>query len=391
MAIEDHDYTRAVHAGMKIDESSGAVAPVIVTSTTFKQKAPGQHQGYDYSRADNPTREQLEVALGTLEHAAHGLAFASGLAAVHAVMGLLKSGDHVVAVDDVYGGTRRLFEKIWQPLGLHFHFLDLRDLHDFEHSLIEFQPKAVWLESPTNPTLRVIDLQGVARLTKKHNTLLVVDNTFATPMLQKPLRLGADIVLHSSTKYLSGHTDVVGGSVMTNDQGLYEKLKFIQFAAGAVPSPFDCYLLLRSLATLAIRMEKHCYNALAVAKYLESHPRVSSVLYPGLASHPQYQLAMTQMLGSSGMVSFYFDGTLEQLTTFFQSTHLFVLAESLGSTKSLMNHPAAMTHASVDSVVREKLGITDKLVRLSIGIEHPEDLKQDLNQAFEKACSGKNL
>ena len=383
MPIEPGDFTKAVHAGVKIDPTHGAVAPVIVPSTTYKQSAPGVHQGYDYSRADNPTRQQLEEALAELEKASYALSFASGLAAENAVLGLFTPGDHIIACDDVYGGTRRLFTRIWQNYGLHFHFLDLRSPQQLEEALHQYKAQGIWIESPTNPTLRVMDLEASSRLAKKYHSLLIVDNTFATPILQKPLMWGADIVLHSSTKYLGGHSDVVGGAVMTQSESLFQKLKFLQYAAGAVPSPFDCYLLLRSLPTLAIRMEKHCENALQVALFLCSHQRVEQVLYPGLDDHPQKSIIDKQMCGASGMVSFYLRGTFEEVTTFCQKTKLFVLAESLGSTKSMINHPARMTHASVDVKDRESLGISDNLLRLSIGLESSEDLIGDLGQALE--------
>lgn len=384
MSIDPHDFTKAVQSGVKIDPTHGAIAPVIVTSTTYRQSAPGEHQGYDYSRADNPTRKQLEDALATTENARYGLSFSSGLAAVHAVMGLFTPGDHILVCDDVYGGTRRLFDQIWQKFGITFEYVDLRDLNILEKALKIQSCSGLWIETPTNPTLRIVDLKACSQLARTTQTMMIVDNTFATGILQKPLVFGADLVVHSSTKYLSGHTDVVGGIVMTHDHDLFTKLKFIQFAAGSVPSPFDCYLLLRSLSTLAIRMEKHSQNALAVATHLEQHPQVSKVLYPGLPSHPQHQLAQQQMCAGSGMVSFYLDHTTD-LKTFCASTKLFVLAESLGSTKSLMNHPATMTHASVDQKQRDYLSITHDLLRLSVGIENSADLCEDLSSAFTSA------
>lgn len=387
MAIDPHNYTKAVHAGVKIDPTHGAIAPVIVTSTTYRQSAPAEHQGYDYSRADNPTREQLESALAELEGGDYGLAFSSGLAAEHAIMGLFRPGDTIVVCDDVYGGTRRLFSKIWEDYGLNYHFCDLTDQEVIKQTLTQLKPKAIWIETPTNPTLRIVDLTLVASLAKEHHAMVIVDNTFATPMLQQPLALGADIVVHSSTKYLGGHTDVIGGAIITSDPQLYDKLKFLQYAAGSIPSPFDCYLLLRSLSTLALRMNQHCINAEKVASYLSSHPQVSKVIFPGLSSHPQHKLAKRQMHGFSGMVSFYLQGSREYLTRFCQSTKLFILAESLGSTKSLINHPASMTHASVSPKQRKQLGITDSLLRLSVGIEDSADLIDDLRQALKASLS----
>lgn len=383
--IDPHDYTAAVHSGLKVDPTHRAIAPVLVTSSTYKQSAPGEHQGYDYSRADNPTREQLEGALATLEGATYGLCFASGLAAIHAVMGLFKPQAHIIVCDDVYGGTRRLFDQIWRPLGCTFEYLDLREPAQLRHALQQVPTAAIWIETPTNPTLRIVDIAACSQLAHEHKAMIIVDNTFATPLLQQPLALGAHLVVHSSTKYLSGHTDVIGGAIMTSHEHLFERLKFLQLAAGAIPSPFDCYLLLRSIPTLALRMERHSTNALQVAQFLDQHPQVGKVLFPGLPQHPQHQLACQQMSDFSGIVSFYLKPELTDLKKFCTATKLFILAESLGSTKSLLNHPATMTHASVATEQRQALGITKDLIRLSVGIEYAQDLCDDLAAAFAAA------
>jgi len=377
------DATQVVHAGSVVDEKTAALSPVIVTSTTFEQTSPGVHKGYEYSRAATPTRDQLETALARLENTQYALSFASGLAAEQAILQLCDQGDHILSCDDVYGGTRRLGEKVWARYGLTFNYMDTCHLDKVETYLKQHTTKMLWIETPTNPTLRIMDLQSLGALAKKYGCLFVVDNTFASPIFQKPIDFGADIIVHSTTKYISGHCDVLGGAVMTSQTPIYEKLQFLQMATGAVPSPFDCYLLLRSLPTLALRMHKHAENALKLATFLSNHNKITKVIYPGLPSHPNHELAKQQMSGCSGMVSFYYDTDLEGIARFSQSCKLFYLAESLGGVKSMINHPAAMTHVSVDKTVRESLGITDQLLRLSVGIEDPEDLIADLKQALK--------
>lgn len=384
MPIHPHDYTVSVRGGLRIDPHSGAIAPNIAPTTTFLQSSPGTPKGtYEYSRADNPTREQLEAALAALEGAPHALTFASGLAATQAILQLCKPGQHILVCDDVYGGTRRFFQNICHPYqSLHFTFVDMRDLSLIEEAFRKQRIDMVWVETPTNPTLRIIDLAAVGALCHKEKALFIVDNTFASPLFQKPLEFGAHLILHSTTKYISGHSDVTGGAVMSSSEELFTRLKFYQMAIGAVPSPFDCYLLLRSLQTLAVRMERHNQNAQLIAQFLSQHPRVSRVLFPGLPSHPQHALAKKQMKGFSGMISLYLKGSFDDIKDFCSRTRLFLLAESLGSTKSLLNHPATMTHASVPENVRHELGITPVLIRLSVGLEDAQDLKEDLSQAL---------
>ena len=387
MPINPHDFTIAIHGGLQIDPVSGAISPNIAPSTTFKQSSPGKPLGaYEYSRSDNPTRHQLEKALAALEDTPYALTFASGLAATQAVMQLCSPQDHILVCDDVYGGTRRYFEKICSPQqNLDFTFVDMRELAALKQVFLEKPPQMVWVETPTNPTLRIIDLEALGELCRAHKATLVVDNTFASPVFQKPAAFGADLTVHSTTKYIGGHSDVLGGALMCSSVELYEQLRFFQMAIGAVPSAFDSYLLLRSLQTLPIRMERHHQNAQKIAAYLSTHPQVSEVLFPGLPSHPQHALAHKQMRGFSGMVSFYLKGSFEQVKEFCQKTRLFLLAESLGSTKSLLNHPATMTHASVDEKTRLELGINSQLLRLSVGLEDPADLIEDLGQAFSSS------
>ena len=373
--------TKAVHVGQDPDPSFGDVIPPLHISSTFSQSAPGEHKGFDYSRAGNPTRDRYEQCLAALENGSHGFAFASGLAASDALIRTLKPGDHVLCSYDVYGGTFRLFDNILANQGIEFSFVDLTDESALEQALQD-NTRAVWIETPTNPLLKIVDIARTAELAHTRGALLVVDNTFATPVFQRPLDLGADVVIHSVTKYLNGHADMIGGALITSNEEVAEQVGFIQFAAGAVQAPFDCYLAHRGLKTLAVRMERHQSNAMAVARYLEQHERVASVIYPGLASHPQHELAVRQMQGFSGMVSFYLEGGLEDASRLLQKTEIFILAESLGGVESLIEHPAIMTHASLPAEAREQLGISDTLIRLSVGIEDADDLIADLAQAL---------
>ncbi|MFA5794345.1 MAG: cystathionine gamma-synthase [Candidatus Brocadiia bacterium] len=374
--------TKAIHSGNKRDESTGAIAVPIYQTSTYIQDAVGVHKGFCYSRTGNPTRQALESNLAMLESAKYGLTFASGLAAVNTVMNLLKTGDHVVSANDLYGGTYRIFTKLFVNYGLTFDFVDATNLNNITNA-IRLNTKVLWLESPSNPLLKVTDLRGAIAIARKHRILTVVDNTFATPYLQQPITLGADIVLQSTTKYLGGHSDIIGGALMTNNAGLYERLKFFQNAVGAVPGPLDCFLTLRGTKTLALRMEKHCTNAMAVAKFLAKHPKVNKVYYPGLPSHPGHNIAKRQMTGFGGMVSFEVKGDAKKTKRIAASTKLFALAESLGCARSLINHPPSMTHASVPPEVRKRIGINDNLVRLSVGIEDSQDLINDLKQALK--------
>lgn len=353
----------------------------IYQSSTFAQRAPGEHQGYEYSRSDNPTRTPLQRALAALEGAKHALVFSSGLAAADCVLNSLKSGDHVLAGDDLYGGTYRLFTKVAENRGLEFSFSPMNSEDEIRKCLRK-NTKLIWLESPTNPLLRLIDIGMVASIAHERDTLVGVDNTFMSPYFQSPLALGADIVMHSMTKYINGHSDVVMGCLALDNETLFERLKFLQNAVGGVPSPFDCFLALRGIKTLALRMKQHEQNALKVASFLESHPKVERVIYPGLASHPQHELAKRQARGFGGMVSFVIKGNLKSATEFLKSVELFTLAESLGGVESLIEHPAIMTHASVPIEIRDELGISDSLIRISCGIEHADDLVADLDQAL---------
>ena len=375
--------TLAIHAGQPPDPSTGAIMTPIYQTSTYVQDAVGQHKGYEYSRTGNPTRAALEACLAALEGARYGLAFASGMAATDTVLRLLKPGDHVLAGNDVYGGTFRLFDKELHKFGLGFEYVDTCDLSQVRDGLRD-ETRMVWLETPTNPYLKVTDLRGVADLLDglPHKPLLVVDNTFATPYLQRPLEHGADIVVHSTTKYLGGHSDLVGGAALYNDPALHERLAFMQNAIGAVPGPMDCFLLLRSLKTLAVRMERHAENAMAVAEYLEGDPKVKRVWYPTLDSHPQVELAKRQMKNGGGMVSMTLKGGEKAARQVVESTKIFSLAESLGGVESLIELPAAMTHLSVAG---SPLEVEAGLIRLSVGIEHVEDLIEDLTQALERA------
>jgi len=371
--------TLAIHAGQEPDPTTGAVMTPVYFTSTFVQSGVGEHKGYDYARSDNPTRTALQNCLAALEAARHGLAFASGLAAIDTILKVLEPGDHVLASNDVYGGTFRLFDKQYKKYGIEFSYAELTDLNEVRAGLRP-NTKWVWIETPTNPRLKVVDIQAVSEIAHKHNPAIkvVVDNTFATPYLQQPLNLGADVVMHSTTKYLGGHSDVVGGAVMLNDTALYEQLKFLQNAGGAVPGPMDCFLVLRGVKTLAVRMDRHAENALAVAQFLADHPKVSQVIYPGLDTHPQYATAQKQMRNGGGMISFYLKDEAQsaQLLT---RTKLFALAESLGGVESLIELPAGMTHGSTKG---SPLEVGPGLIRASVGIENKHDLIADLAQAL---------
>lgn len=375
--------TRVIHAGQYPDPSTGAVMTPIYATSTYAQKSPGEHQGFEYSRTHNPTRFAYERCVADLESGAAGFAFASGMAAIATIIELLQPGDHVIVCDDVYGGTYRLFEKVRQrSAGLQFSFVDMTDPTNIEKALRK-ETRMIWVETPTNPTLKLIDLRQVVVIAKKHQLLSVVDNTFATPILQRPLELGFDIVIHSATKYLGGHSDVISGVLVVGDRpDLVEQFAFLQNSIGGIASPFDSFLVLRGLKTLAVRMERHCANAVELAQWLEKHPKVARVIYPGLASHPQHALAQTQMKYGGGMISLELKADLKQTAQMLEHCHVFTLAESLGGVESLIEHPAIMTHASLPVGQREALGIKDNFLRLSVGIENIDDLKQDLDQAM---------
>lgn len=374
--------TRAIHAGQAPDPSTGAIMTPIYATSTYVQQSPGVHQGFEYSRTHNPTRFAYERCVADLENGTNGFAFGSGLAAENTLLDLLESGDEVIAMDDLYGGTYRLFKNVREKAsGLAFQFVDLSDLDKLEAAISE-KTKMIWVESPTNPMLKLVDLEAVAMLARKHGILTVCDNTFASSYFQRPLDFGIDIVVHSATKYLNGHSDIVGGVVVTGDAALAERIAFLQNASGAVQGPFDSFLVLRSLKTLPIRMQRHEENALALAEWLEGHDKVEKVIYPGLKSHPQHELAMRQMKGFSGMITILIKGGLAESRRFLERVEVFSLAESLGGVESLVDHPGIMTHASVPVEQREELGILDNLVRLSVGIEDLEDLKADLEMAL---------
>lgn len=375
--------TRAIHAGQKPDPSTGAIMTPVYLSSTYVQESPGVHKGWEYSRTHNPTRRAFEDCLASLEGGTHGFAFASGCAATTTVMHLLKAGDHVIAGDDMYGGSFRLFDKILQHHGLDFSYTDLTKPETLQ-KVVKPNTKLIWLETPTNPTMKLVDIKRVCEFAKAKGILVAVDNTFMSPYFQNPLKLGADIVVHSVTKYIGGHSDIVGGAAVTNRADLAERLQFLTNSMGGIQAAFDAYMCLRSLKTLPIRMKAHQENAMAVAKFLEAHPKVQKVLYPGLASHPQHALAQQQMSGMGGMITFYIKGGLDQARRFLESVEIFALAESLGGVESLIEHPAIMTHASVPLENRKALGIDDTLIRLSVGIEDQADLIADLQRAFDK-------
>ncbi len=377
--------TLAIHAGQEPDPVSGAVMTPIVLASTFAQESPGKHKGYEYSRSGNPTRKALEACAAALEGATFGFAFASGLAASAIVLHTLKPGDHLLAGDDLYGGTFRLLDKVYKPMGIDATFVDMSDPARVRAALRP-TTKLVWMETPTNPLLKIFDIAAVAEISRGAGIPLVVDNTFATPVLQRPLELGASAVVHSTTKYLNGHSDVVGGLCLTSDAALAERIGFLQNAVGAVPSPFDCYLVLRGLKTLGVRMRQHVAAASLIAERLAAHPGVERVLYPGLASHPGHALAARQMRGPGGMISLVVRGGLEPARRMLERLELFACAESLGGVESLAEHPAIMTHASIPAAHRAALGIGDGLVRLSVGLEDAEDLWADLAQALASAA-----
>jgi cystathionine gamma-lyase len=378
--------TKAIHAGVQPDPITGAVTTPISLATTFVQKSPGVHTGYEYSRTGNPTRAAFEANIAGIENARYGLAFASGSAATVTIINMLSSGDHVITVDDVYGGTNRYFNRVATPANnMSFSMVDFCAPGAIEAAITP-KTKLMWIETPTNPTLKVVDIRNAARIAKQHNIICVVDNTFASPYLQNPLDLGADIVVHSVTKYLGGHSDCVMGVLATNREDIYTKLKFLQNAIGAVPAPFDCYMALRGVKTLHLRMRQHCSNAMAVAKFLESHPLVDRVLYPGLPSHPQHNIAKSQMRDFGGMVTFFIKGGIDESRAFLENLDLFALAESLGAVESLAEHPAIMTHAAVPPEQRKLLGISDSLIRLSVGVEDIEDILDDLKHALSKVA-----
>jgi cystathionine beta-lyase/cystathionine gamma-synthase len=374
--------TNAIHAGQPADPATGATVIPISVSSTFTQAAPGEHKGYEYGRSGNPTRAALEACLAAIESGERGLAFASGLAATTAVFqALLKPGDEVVAAADLYGGTFRLLDKVFGPWGLTAKYTDDATPEGFQ-KLVSPKTKLIWIETPTNPLLQILDIAAIADVAKKAGALLAVDNTFASPFLQQPLRLGADLVVHSTTKYLGGHSDVIGGAIVGNE-ALLDPIKFFQNAAGAVPGPFDCYLTLRGIKTLAVRMERHCANAVELSDWLEKQPQVAKLYYPGLLTHPGHAIAARQMRGFGGMISLQLQGGADAAKRFLSRTHLFSLAESLGGVESLVNHPATMTHASIPQAVREARGVDDGLIRLSVGIEDVADLKADLAHALK--------
>ena len=376
--------TRAIHAGQEPDPTTGAIMTPIYTSSTYVQESPGVHKGYDYSRSTNPTRKALEACIADLEGSNFGYAFASGMSASATVLEILSSGDHVIAMDDLYGGTYRLFENVRKrSAGLDFTFCDLSDGKALEASL-KPNTKMIWIETPTNPLLKIADLKAISSFAKDNNLIAVCDNTFCSPFVQNPLEFGFDIVVHSATKYLNGHSDLIGGVVVCSDDKteLAEQLLYLQNAVGSIMNPFDSFLLLRSLKTLPVRMERHCSNAIQIANFLESHNSIQRVIYPGLESHPQHEIAKEQMNGFGGMISVEIKGGLEGAKKFLERTEIFSLAESLGGVESLIEHPAIMTHASIPPEVREEIGISDGLVRLSVGIEALEDLTEDLEKAL---------
>jgi len=375
--------TKAIHTGQEPDPTTGAVITPIYQTSTYVQEGIGKHKGYEYARTGNPTRTALEQCLASLENAKYGLCFASGLAAEMNIMYMLKQGDHVVVGEDVYGGTYRLFQRVMTKYGLKFSFVDSRDLSNVEKAITK-ETRMLWLETPTNPMLQLVDIQAATKLARSKGLITVVDNTFASPYLQNPLDLGADIVVHSTTKYIGGHSDVVGGALMTSNTEMYEELKFHQNACGGVPGPQDCFLTMRGVKTLAVRMEQHQKNAMEIAKLLSGHECLEKVIYPGLADHPHHELAKKQMRGFGGMLSIVVKGGQDAAQRFMTGTKLFSLAESLGGVESLMCHPSTMTHGSIPKEDREARGITDGLVRLSVGIEDVEDLVEDIKTALAK-------
>ncbi len=374
--------TKAIHAGVEPDPTTGAIMTPIYQTSTYVQESPGKHKGYEYSRTHNPTRTALQNALAALENGKHGICYASGLAATDAVLKLFRPGDEIIATNDIYGGTYRIMKRIFEPLGLVFHFVDMSDVDNIK-KVCTANTKLVWIETPTNPLLRIIDIKAITDLCRKKGIYSAVDNTFASPYLQNPLDMGTDIVMHSVTKYLGGHSDTVMGALIVNDDALAKQLAFIQNATGAVPGPQDCFLVLRGIKTLHIRMQRHCENAMLVAQWLSCHPKVANVYYPGLSSHPGHTLAKQQMRGFGGMLSFELKGDIYgEAVAVMENLKVFSLGESLGGVESLCTHPASMTHASIPKEEREKVGLKDTLIRLSVGIEDVEDLIADLAQAI---------
>lgn len=374
--------TKLIHAGVAPDPSTGAIMTPIFQTSTYVQSAPGVHKGYEYARTQNPTRDTLQNALAAIENGTHGISFGSGLAATDGVMKLLNPGDEVIATNDLYGGTYRIFTKVFERYGIRFNFIDMSDAKNIEAHITP-QTKMIWLETPTNPLLRIIDIAACAQIARKSEIMLCVDNTFASPYLQNPLDLGADIVLHSATKYLGGHSDVVHGVVIVKNEDLAQRLYFIQNSCGAVPGPQDCFLVLRGIKTLHVRMQRHCENGIVVANFLRNHPKVDKVYWPGFTDHPNHDIAKQQMRGFGGMMSFTLkDDSIEAANRILSTTHLFSLAESLGGVESLIGHPASMTHASIPREERIKNGLVDSLIRLSVGIEDADDLTADLANAI---------
>ena len=384
MSFEDLKYgfeTRAIHAGQNPDPTTGAIMTPVYLTSTYVQSSPGVHQGWEYSRTHNPTRRAYEQCLASLESGKHGFAFASGCSATVVVLHLLEAGDEIIAGDDMYGGTFRLFDKVLRHHGLSFKYVDLTDTAKLE-ATISKNTKMIWLETPTNPTLKIFDIEKIAKIAKSKGALLAVDNTFMSPYFQRPIELGADIVVHSTTKYINGHSDVVGGAAVVKSDEIAERIAFLSNTMGPIASAMDSFLAMRSLKTLAVRMRAHQENAMAVAQFLEGHAKVQRVVYPGLKSHPQYELAKRQMSGSGGMITFFIKGGLPAARAMLEKTKVFSLAESLGGVESLIEHPAIMTHASVPEANRKALGIDDSLIRLSVGIESKSDLLQDLERAL---------
>ncbi|MEQ8242152.1 cystathionine gamma-synthase [Fulvivirga sp.] len=374
--------TKAIHAGVEPDPSTGAIMTPIFQTSTYVQASPGDHKGFEYSRTKNPTRAALQQSIAALENGKHGLCFSSGLAAIDAVLKLLSPGDEVIAANDLYGGTYRLFTKVYAKFGLKFHFIDMKDVSNIEKHVND-NTKLLWLETPTNPMMNIIDLLGASKIAKSHNLMLAVDNTFATPYLQQPMGLGADIVMHSVTKYLGGHSDVVMGALVVNDDKLAADLAFIQNSSGATPGPQDCFLVLRGIKTLHLRVQRHCENGREIANFLKDHPKVEKVYWPGFESHPNHDIAKAQMKDFGGMISFTLKGnSKEEAFKIMESFKFFSIAESLGGVESLVNHSATMTHASIPYEERQKIGILDSLIRLSVGIEDVDDLLDDIKSAL---------
>jgi cystathionine gamma-lyase len=374
--------TQAVHAGVQPDPSTGAIMTPIYQTSTYVQSSPGKHKGYEYSRTQNPTRDALQYSIAALESGKYGLAFASGLAAIDAIVKLLKPGDEVISTNDLYGGSYRIFKKVFEGFGIVFHFINMQETSEIEKYINE-KTRLIWIETPTNPMMNVVDIEAVCQVAAKSKIMVAVDNTFATPYLQRPLEMGADIVMHSVTKYLGGHSDVVMGAIVVNDDELHERLAFLQNACGAVPGPQDAFLVLRGIKTLHLRMERHCLNGKIIAEFLKSHPAVDKVYWPGFSDHPNHKIAAKQMKDFGGMISFTLkEDRLEAAFAVLEKFELFSLAESLGGVESLCGHPASMTHASIPKEEREKTGVKDSLIRLSVGIEDAEDLIEDLKKAL---------